>query len=132
MEKVCSNCGFNESDNTCKMDKCEDYSHFSEKGKPVGLKFDKGKDRWDLLVWFVIRDVVKIMTFGAEKYADNSWQGNVPFKEKYFASLMRHISDWRMGEKVDPESGMHHLAHAICNCMFLIWGDKNPRKIKGE
>jgi hypothetical protein len=89
-----------------------------------GLKYDTGKLRWDLLPIECIEDIVKILTFGADKYGPNNWQDVTPFEERYYAALMRHIVAWRKGEKIDPESGMSHLAHALCNVVFLDWNDK--------
>jgi hypothetical protein len=30
---------------------------------------------------------------------------------------------WKSGETLDPESGKHHLAHAMCCAMFLLERD---------
>ena len=95
-----------------------------------GLKYDTGKLRWDLLQYDCIEDIVKILTFGAEKYGPNNWQGVEPFEDRYFAALMRHLVAYRNGEKIDPESGLSHLAHAGCNIMFLTWYEKN--KVYGD
>jgi hypothetical protein len=90
-----------------------------------GKKFDKEKDRWDLLPLECVEDVVKILTFGAEKYGPDNWQNVTPFEDRYYSALMRHLVAWRKGEKIDPESKLPHLAHAMCNLVFLSWGEKN-------
>lgn len=95
-----------------------------------GVKYDGQKLRWDLLPMECIEDVVKILSFGAKKYHDNNWKSVTPFEERYYAALMRHIVAWRMGEEFDEESGISHLAHAMCNLVFLSWNDKN--KIDGN
>ena len=95
-----------------------------------GKKYDTGKLRWDLLQYDCIEDVVKILTFGAEKYGPNNWQGVEPFEDRYFAALMRHLVAFRKGEKIDPESGLSHLAHAMCNVIFLSWNEKH--KLNGD
>jgi hypothetical protein len=84
-----------------------------------GLKFDNGKLRWDLLPLNAIEDTVKVLTFGANKYGPNNWQQVDDAENRYFAALMRHIKAYRTGEKIDPESGIDHIAHAICNLVFL-------------
>lgn len=89
-----------------------------------GLKYDKGKDRWDLLPWSEVKDVVKVMTFGAKKYGDNNWQQVERGKSRYFAAFMRHFTDWLEGERYDKESGLHHLAHAATCLIFVLWFDK--------
>ena len=35
------------------------------------------------------------------------------------ACLMRHMAAWQRGEENDPESGLPHLAHAMCNLRML-------------
>jgi hypothetical protein len=95
-----------------------------------GLKYDTGKLRWDLLPMDCIEDVVKILTFGAEKYSANNWQNVEDGENRYFAALMRHLTTSRMGEKVDIESGLSHLSHAMCNIIFLLWLEKHKIDIK--
>jgi hypothetical protein len=88
-----------------------------------GMKLDAQKPRWDLLPLDVVEDVVMVLTFGAQKYSDNNWQHVTP-ADRYLAAAFRHIKAWRCGETHDDESGIHHLAHAICSLMFLFWHDK--------
>ncbi|MCU7521636.1 MAG: hypothetical protein HF312_15575 [Ignavibacteria bacterium] len=91
-----------------------------------GKKYDAGKDRWDLLPFAQVRQIVKVLTFGAAKYEPNNWQGVE--KERYIAAAFRHLTAWIDGERCDPESGIHHLAHAACNLLFLLWQDDNPKQ----
>lgn len=84
-------------------------------------KYDSGKLRWDLLPWPAIQEVVHVMTFGASKYAPNGWRHVPGAKERYFAALHRHLYAWSEGERIDPESGLLHLAHVATNSVFLLW-----------
>lgn len=107
-----------------------------------GVKYDgidgesEQKLRWDLLPLDVIERVVEIYTYGARKYSENSWQG--VGKERYYAALMRHLAEYRKGEKYDKESGKSHLAHAVWNCIALLWNEmrqeqaEEDRQIKQE
>ena len=79
------------------------------------------KLRWDLLPMKEAEEIVKVLTFGANKYTDNSWQQVEKRKERYYAALMRHISLWRQGEMIDSESELPHLSHAACNLIFLLY-----------
>jgi len=88
---------------------------------PVGKKYDFGKLRWDLLPVKETEAIVKVLTFGAEKYADNSWQNLPNRRERYYGALMRHLVAWRKGEIYDPESTLPHLYHVACNALFLIY-----------
>ena len=90
-----------------------------------GLKYDIGKLQWDILPIDCVEDVVKILTFGAEKYGANNWQNVENGEDRYYAALMRHLAASRQGEKTDPESGLSHLAHVACNVVFLMWLEKN-------
>lgn len=85
----------------------------------MGMKYDAGKTRWDLVVWGIVEGIARVLTFGAKKYAPYSWRGVPDAKERYWSALMRHLIEWRQGEWLDPESGMPHLWHAACNLMFL-------------
>lgn len=85
-----------------------------------GKKYDGGKPRWDLLPLSTIEEVVKVLTFGANKYGDNNWQLVNEAQKRYFAALLRHLTAYQRGEKVDSESGLSHLAHAATNLVFLL------------
>lgn len=97
----------------------------------TGLKYDgldgkhPMKDRWDLLPIDCVEEVVKILTFGSQKYGDNSWQRVENAPERYYAALMRHLSQSRQGQLIDEESGLSHLSHAMCNVVFLLWLEKH-------
>jgi hypothetical protein len=92
-----------------------------------GMKFDGDKLRWDLLPIAQIEEVVKILTFGAKKYAPNNWQLVDDGIERYYAAVLRHIVAYRKGEIIDSDSNMPHLAHAMCNLMFLLWFTKETK-----
>lgn len=82
------------------------------------MKDTKGKAKWDLLPWDLVEQTVDVLTFGADKYAPESWRQETK-SDDYFAALMRHIVAYRKGEVIDPESGKTHLAHAMCNLIFI-------------
>lgn len=93
-------------------------------------KFDEGKPMWDLLPYKQVSQVVDVMTFGASKYSVNGWQTVPNARSRYFAATMRHLTAWWEGEKIDKESGIHHLAHAACCILFLMWDD-DKEKLNG-
>jgi hypothetical protein len=96
--------------------------------KPLGTKFDSLKPRWSLVPKGVIAQVVDVLTFGAAKYSADNWMYVAP--DKYYNALNRHIDAWRNGEKLDEETGKHHLAHALCCLMFMLWHDDNKPTAK--
>jgi hypothetical protein len=80
--------------------------------------YDEGKLRYDLLDAGILEDVVAVFTYGSKKYDDNNWRKGMPFT-KLFGSIMRHMWLWYRGEDIDKESGLKHLAHAICDIMMV-------------
>lgn len=94
-----------------------------------GFKNDRkdNKPRWELLPIETLEEVVKVYTFGAEKYAENSWQNLENGKERYYAALMRHLVAWRKGETKDEESQLHPLSHVIWNAITLLWLEMNNK-----
>jgi hypothetical protein len=89
-------------------------------------KHDNGKRRWRLLPFEIINEVVDVFDLGAVTYGVDNWKECDDW-DRFFDALMRHVMAWRLGEKVDPESGKHHLSHAICCAIFLIWKDRNNK-----
>lgn len=89
---------------------------------PSGLKHDGGKPRWSLLMRGcadALQAVVRVLTFGAQKYADDSWQGVQNGQQRYRDALYRHLNAIERGELVDDESGESHWAHVATNALFL-------------
>lgn len=84
-----------------------------------GLRYNKGKLRYDLVPTDSMAEFVKVMTYGSIKYAERNWERGQKWSIPY-ASCMRHLNAWFAGEETDPESGLPHLAHALCNVFFLL------------
>lgn len=89
--------------------------------KPLGLKTDTGKPRWSLVPYDALLEIVKVLTFGATKYADNNWQHVDNHEDRYFSAMLRHLTAWKNGQRTDDETGLSHLAHAGCCLLFLLW-----------
>lgn len=85
-----------------------------------GMKHDAEKARWDLLPMGATSEIVDVLTYGAKKYAPDNWRKVPNPQQRYYAAAMRHIVAWVRGEKLDPESGKPHLAHAACCLLFLL------------
>lgn len=76
---------------------------------------------WELLPLDLIEDIVRVYTFGAEKYAPNTWQNLDDGYNRYKAALMRHIVAYEKGDALDDESNIHHLAHAAWNAIAMLY-----------
>jgi len=91
----------------------------------TGVKHDAQKPRFSLVPDSALDEVIDVLEFGAQKYAPDNWKKVPDLRTRYFNASIRHIRAWHAGEKLDPESGKHHLAHAVCCLLFLLWSDKN-------
>lgn len=91
-----------------------------------GKKFDHGKTRWSLLFGLkAVRMVARVFTYGAKKYAPNNYKYVSGWRWRYMDAALRHMDSYLSGEILDPESGEHHLAHAISNLVMLLDNELN-------
>lgn len=90
-----------------------------------GVKYDAGKDRWSLLPWDAVRGIVRVLMFGAKKYADRNWELGMDW-DRPFEACIRHLVDWWQKEDKghgpgrDADTGYSDLWHAGCCILFLI------------
>ena len=91
----------------------------------VGAKHDGGKLRYSLLPKGTISEVLKVLEFGAKKYAPDNWMKVDNAQTRYYDAALRHITAWHEGEKLDSETGVSHIAHALCCLHFLMWFELN-------
>jgi len=84
--------------------------------------FDSGKARMDQIPPLAMEAVSQVFGYGAKKYGEHNWaRYSTSWKwGQMIGSMLRHIFAWMRRENLDPESGMHHLAHAGCNVMMLL------------
>ena len=85
-----------------------------------GKKYDSGKPKLYLLPPKSINEVGKVLTFGAEKYDPHNWRKVDDLHNRYSSAALRHIFAHIDGEDADEETGLSHLAHAICCLMFKL------------
>lgn len=84
-----------------------------------GIKLDQGKPMMDLLDPIAMEQLAKVLTFGAQKYAAHNWRKGIK-QSRLLAALLRHTFAHLRGQNLDEESGLPHIAHAMCCCMFLL------------
>lgn len=82
-------------------------------------KFDETKLRTDLMPVYPLQQLAAVLTHGAKKYTERNWEKGLDWSRLYGAAL-RHLFAFWSGEDRDPESGLPHLAHAMCCITFLI------------
>lgn len=85
----------------------------------LGMRFNTGKVRFDLVPPDALKELAAIYTKGAEKYAARNWEKGLDWSECY-GSLQRHANAWAEGEDRDQESGQPHMAHVAWNAMALL------------
>ena len=90
----------------------------------IGRKFDKDKPDYTLLPWDAVEDVVRVLDFGAKKYARDNWKHVDDAHNRYLAAAFRHLSAYAQGEQTDAETGLNHMAHAACCVLFMLSMDK--------
>lgn len=98
----------------------------SQDASTGGRKFDGGKLQYGLVPPHALEEMVKVLTFGAQKYEPDNWKRVPDGKRRYFDAAMRHLWAYKRGEEFDPETGIHHLAHALCCINFILDLDLDP------
>lgn len=88
-----------------------------------GIRYNEGKLQWTLIDFSCLEDMVKVLEFGEKKYSRDNWKKGLKTTE-VADSLMRHLFAYLRGEDKDPETGLPHTAHLLCNAMFLSYMEK--------
>jgi hypothetical protein len=85
--------------------------------KDQALRYNEGKPQWHLVAFRALLPLVRVLEYGAKKYAPNNWKKGAP-KEQYLDCAMRHLMAIADGEDIDPESGQSHMGHVMANAMM--------------
>lgn len=86
----------------------------------IGQRNNEGKLKWSLVPQSALAPMVRVLEFGAIKYAPNNWKKGLSITE-ICESLKRHLDSFMEGEENCPESGLSHIGHIQCNALFLSW-----------
>ena len=91
---------------------------------PGYLKADAGKLRPSLLPQPALQAVLSVLEAGASVYGDWGWHAGISYT-RLLDAAERHLAALRLGEtRSDHEmrSGAYgfHVAHAICELLFLL------------
>lgn len=86
-------------------------------------KADAGKSNPSLLyddLGQQLEVVRAVLDYGFQKYEKRGWQKVEP--DRYREAMLRHDRALFVdGDHYDVESGLHHLAHDICNRLFMLF-----------
>lgn len=88
--------------------------------KELGNRFNQGKLQWHLVDFKALEPMVKVLMYGAGKYAPDQWKNGLSLKETR-DSMIRHIVALASGERIDSESGETHIGHLLCNALFYSY-----------
>jgi hypothetical protein len=89
-----------------------------------GVKYDGDKIQMELLPLRELREVARVLTYGAKKYAPDNWKKVSNAKERYTGALLRHLTEYREGNMFDHETHpdpLRHIAQVACNALFLLY-----------
>lgn len=95
-------------------------------GAGPGVKWDGGKVRMDLLPHAALLQMAEVLTVGLKKYPAENWRSVAGWRWRYYAAALRHLFAWWCGQRLDPDTGLPHLAHALCCVAFLAELDVEP------
>lgn len=101
-----------------------------------GERKNTGKLPMELIPSSALIGLAEVLQEGAKKYAPRNWERGMKWSICY-ACILRHLLKWFMGEDKDPETGLSHLKHVLCNVAFLLEyettfpdGDDRPKRNK--
>ncbi|MES2348466.1 MAG: dATP/dGTP diphosphohydrolase domain-containing protein [Pseudomonadota bacterium] len=98
----------------------------NSQAKGSGARYNAGKIDFSLIPLCTMEDEARVWAYGKAKYAAWNWAKGMDWSVP-FACMMRHMAAWQRGEENDPESGLPHLAHAMCNLrMLTLYAEKFP------
>jgi len=67
-----------------------------------------------------VRAVADVLTVGAAKYAPRNWERGIAYSRLFSAAYRHYYASRVDGLEADPETGLHPLAHAACEVLFLL------------
>ena len=114
-------CQFQESQTLEKCDGCLNLEKIEESEQ--ALRYNDGKPQWGLVHYESLIPMIRVLEFGAMKYAPENWKKPMD-KRKILESMQRHLASLMDGEEFDSESGIDHMGHIMCNGMFYNFHNK--------
>lgn len=88
-----------------------------------GAKLDAGKLRPALVFRGfanALTEVVKVGTYGANKYSPDGWLSVENGLERYEDADLRHMLAGMRGQELDPDTQILHAAHKAWNALAVL------------
>ena len=82
----------------------------------------------------LLYSVGEVLTMGAKKYAPRNWEQGLSYVDTADCIIrhgLKHLHAVETGDetlKLDEESGLPHVAHMLCNIMFLLHFEQESGK----
>jgi hypothetical protein len=99
-----------------------------------GARYNANKPDLSLIPLCTLEDEARVWMYGKQKYAAWNWAKGMDWSIP-MACALRHLSAWQRGEENDSESGLPHIAHAMCNLRMITLysktypeGDDRPKQ----
>lgn len=83
-----------------------------------GLRYNEGKNQLDLVPAYAYKQLGRVFTKGAEKYARDNWRKGMSWRT-VMGSLERHYMEFKEGKDFDEETGLPHIAQVAWNALVL-------------
>lgn len=94
-------------------------------------KDTKGKAKLRYVPYGALVEIAKVREFGTAKYGCPDGWKNVSHDD-FVEAAMRHIGKYFNGEKLDNESGLDHISHALCSLALAVGLNHLPQKYTDE
>lgn len=83
------------------------------------IKFDENKPDFTLIPQLALLETAKVFTHGHNKYGCYNYSLGTRHT-RYVAAAQRHINQWLVGEDIDTDSQIHHLAAVAANALMAL------------
>lgn len=86
---------------------------------PGKINWKDGKPMLSLIPYKGLEFEARALMFGLVKHGHDSWKALGSSPELFLDAALRHLNKYASGEKIDPETGLSHIAHCKANLGFL-------------
>jgi hypothetical protein len=93
----------------------------------TATKHDQGKPDLTMIPYAALEGIAEVMEFGKQKYGRDNWRLGFDDNNRVLAAALRHLFKFLDGQRIDDESGMSHLSHAIANLAFAKHYEKEGK-----
>jgi len=88
----------------------------------AGMRFNAEKMPLETIPLHLLEDCARVFDGVTKRevkpYPMWNWAKGMPWSVPY-ACMLRHLAAWYRGEDNDPETGINHLGHVMCNLLML-------------